>query len=315
MVEQTMRAADGRRSRVTPRSQKTMRIASLVAYRLLTPSLIVASVALGGCAIHDEDGVVAEDSRADLSEPTDLALTDGELVTVLSLPDGAEVRFYAHDDGSFSVAEVGDAKHSTVMQRPEFTEATAFDLFHALAAPEQEVPRGLAAYHEAMLAEAVRTEAIDSARRPQGWLLKTLQATPPPANLLSACDDSIQTFVCDDGGASYPSGPGCFASSTITLAWNDNDQPMRRYRTGFCSTGTVEADITYGYSGPEGCVVFKPLFILRDGLYSNTNWQYWWSGPSGSTPRSYSNRVEYVSGAGFAWGVKQQYHTSSSCDI
>jgi hypothetical protein len=31
--------------------------------------------------------------------------------------------------------------------------------------------------------------------------------------------------------------------------------------------------------------------------------------------RSHANRVEYVSGDGFAWGVKQQYHTSSSCDI
>jgi len=294
-----------------------MRIASLVAYRLLAPSLLVASVALGGCAIPSEDAVVAEDSLADLSAPTDLALPDGELVTVVSLPDGAEVHFYAHDDGSFSVAEMGNAKHSTVMQRPEFTEATAFDLFHALAAPEQEVPRGLAAYHEAMLAEAVETPTLDSTLQPQGWLLKTLQATPPSTSLLSACDESIQTFVCDDGGVNYPGGPGCFASVTGIATWYNNQHPMRRYRTGFCTTGTVEADITYGYSGPidSECVVFKPLFIVRDGLYSNTNWQYWWSGPSGSTPRSYSNRVEYVSGAGFGWGVRQQSHTSSSCDI
>jgi hypothetical protein len=166
-----------------------------------------------------------------------------------------------------------------------------------------------------MLAEAARVPTIDSTRRPQGWLLKALQSTPLPTSFGSACDESIQAFVCDEGGVSYPSGPGCFASVTGTAAWNNNNQPMRRYRTGVCSTGTVEAQITYGYSGPDGCLVFKPLFILRNGLYSNTNWQYWWSGPSGSTPRSYSNRVEYVSGAGFAWGVRQQLHTSSSCDI
>jgi hypothetical protein len=294
-----------------------MRIASLVACRWLAPSLLVASVALGGCAAPYEDGVASEDSRADLSAPADLALPDGELAAVLPLPDGAEVRFYAHDDGSFSVAEVGDAKHSAVMQRPELAEATAFDLFHALAAPEQEVPRRLAAYHEAMLAEGARTltPTIDSPRQPQGWLLQALQAAPQPTSLTSACDDSIQTFVCDQAGVSYPSGPGCFASSTGILAWYDNNQPMRRYRTGFCSTGTVDADITYGYAAPGDCVVFKPLFILRNGLYSDINWQYSWSGPSGSTPRSYSNRVEHVSGAGFGWGVRQQYHTSSSCEI
>jgi len=291
-----------------------MRIVSLVAYRLLATSLVVASVALGGCALPDEDGVVAEDSSADLSAPTALALPDG-VAAVLPLPDGAEVRFYAHDDGSFSVTEVGDAKHSAVMQRPELAEATAFDLFHALAAPEQEVPRNLTAYHEAMLAEATQTTTIDSKVLPQGWLLKALQATPPPDNIVTACDESIQTFVCDDGGASYPSGPGCFASVTGTLAWYDNNQPVRRYRTGFCSTGTVDADITWVYSGPEGCVVFRPLFFVRNGLYSNTNYHYWWSGPSGSTPRSYANHVEHVSGAGFAWGVRELYHTSSSCDI
>ncbi|MFS8072052.1 MAG: hypothetical protein ACMG6S_37255, partial [Byssovorax sp.] len=212
--------------------------------------------------------------------------------------------------------EVGDAKHSAVMQRPEFAGATAFDLFHALAAPEQEVPRDLAAYHETMRAEAAQTTTLDSALLPQGWLLKTLQAAPPPANVLTACDESIQTFVCDDGGTAYPSGPGCFASATGTLAWHDNNQAVRRYRTAFCSTGTVDAAITYGYSGgSDTCVVTRQLFILRNGLYSNTNWQYWWSGPSGSTPRSYDNVVERVSGAGFAWGVREQYHTSSSCDI
>lgn len=292
-----------------------MRIASLIAYRLVAQSLLVASVALGGCATPSEDGGVAEDNGADLSAQTDVALPDTELVAALSLPDGAEVRFYAHEDGSFSVAEVGDAKHRAVMQRPEFTEATAFDLFHALATPEQEVPRGLVAYHEAMLAEATRTPTIDSSLQPQGWLLNELKATPLPQSLLSACDDSIQTFVCDDGGTSYPSGPGCFASATGTLAWYDNDQPMRRYRTGFCTTGTVDADINWHYSAPEDCVVFRPLIGLRYGLYTDINWQYWWSGPSGATPRSHSNRVEYVSGAGFAWGVREQHHTSSSCEI
>jgi len=292
-----------------------MRIASLIAGRLLAPTLLVASVALGGCATPDDDGFAAEDNRADLSAQADLAPPDGELVAALPLPDGAAVRFYAHDDGSFSVSEVGDAKHRPVMQRPEFAEATAFDLFHALAAPEQEVPRSLVAYHEAMLAEATRTPTIDSTLQPQGWLLNELKATPQSQSLLSACDESIQTFVCDDGGASYPSGPGCFASWTGTLAWYDNAQPIRRYRTGFCTTGTVDADITYSYEAPPDCVIFRPLFILRNGLYSDTNWQHAWSGPSGSTPRSYSNRVEYVSGAGFAWGVREQYHTSSSCDI
>ncbi|MDI1434425.1 hypothetical protein [Polyangium sorediatum] len=201
------------------------------------------------------------------------------------------------------------------MQRPEFAEANAFDLFRALAAPEQEIPRRLVAYHEAMRAEATRTPTVDGTLPPQGWLLNELKATPQPQSLLSACDESIQTFVCDDGGASYPSGPGCFASYTGTLSWYDNAQAIRRYRTGFCTTGTVDADITYSYAGPGDCIVFRPLFGLRYGLYSSINWQYWWSGPSGATPRTYSNRVEYVSGDGFAWGVREQYHTSSSCDI
>ncbi|MDI3288373.1 hypothetical protein [Polyangium sp. 15x6] len=289
-------------------------MASLTACRLLASSLLVASVALAGCATPAEDGVLAEDSHADLSA-TDLALPDGELAVVLPLPDGAEVRLYAHDDGSFSVIEEGDANHRAIMQRPEFTDATAFDLFHALAAPEQEVPRALAAYHETMRAEATRAPTIDSTFRPQGWLLQELQATPQSTNLLSACDESIQTFVCDEGGASYPSGPGCFASVTGVLAWNDNEMPMRRYRTGFCTTGTVEADIIYTYAGPDGCEIFEPLFFLRDGLYTNINWHYWWSGPSGATPRAHTNRVEYVSGAGFAWGVREEQHTSSSCSI
>ncbi|MEO5730680.1 MAG: hypothetical protein ABI134_26920 [Byssovorax sp.] len=143
-----------------------MRITSLVGYRLLATSLVVTSVALGGCAVPVEDGVLAEDSRADLSAPTDFELPDG-VATVVHLPDGAEVRFHAHDDGSFSVVEVGDAKHSAVMQRPELAEATAFDLFHALAAPEQEVPRDLAAYHEAMRAEAAQTTTLGSRSRAQ----------------------------------------------------------------------------------------------------------------------------------------------------
>ncbi|AUX20514.1 uncharacterized protein SOCEGT47_009860 [Sorangium cellulosum] len=292
-----------------------MRIASLVTCRLLAPSLIVASFSLGGCAAPHEDGVAAEESEADLSAPTGRALPDGELVTTLPLPDGAEVRLYAHDDGSFSVTEEGDAAHRAVMQRPEFAEATVFDLFHALATPEQEVPRGLAAYHEAMLAEATRTPTIDSSQRPRGWLLEALAAAPRALSAPSACDTSIQTFVCDDGGAAYPDGPGCFASLMGSAAWYHGSADVRRYRTGFCSTGTVDAQITYGYAGPEGCTVFRPLFILRDGLYANTNWHYWWSGPSGSTPRSYANHVEHVAGAGFAWGVREKYHTSSSCTI
>ncbi|MRG90888.1 hypothetical protein [Polyangium spumosum] len=289
-----------------------MQTTFLIAYRWRAASLLVASALLGGCVASSEAG----DVPADLSAPSEVASAEDELAAVLPLPDGAEVRFYAHEDGSFSVVEVGDAKHRTVMKRPEFAEATAFDLFHALAAPEQEAPRGLVAYHEVMRAEATRASSIDSTLLPQGWLLKDLQtAAPQPQSLLSACDESIETFVCDDGGTSYPDGPGCFASATGVLAWYDNNDSMRRYRTGFCTTGTVEADITYSYSGPGDCIVFRPLFILRDGLYSNTNWQYWWSGPSGATPRGYSNRVEYVSGAGFAWGVREKEHTSSSCTI
>lgn len=291
-----------------------MRISSLISCRLLVSSLLVASFALGGCVASDEDGAPAEEKAANLAAPTDVAALDDELMAVLALPDKAEVRFYAHDDGSVSVVEVGDASHNTVLQRPEFAEATAFDVFHALAAPEQKIPAALASYHHAMLAEATRAPTIDSAGLPQGWLLHSLRAAPPTQNL-TACDTSIDTFVCEDGGASYPSGPGCFASYGGTLAWYDNAQPMRRYRTGFCTTGTVDADITYGYSGPGDCVVFRPLFILRNGQYTNINWQYWWSGPSGSTPRGYSNRVEHISGAGFAWGVKEAWHTSSSCDI
>jgi len=304
-------------SRLEPWSSKTMRITSFISYQSLA-TLLIASSALGGCVMPDEDGIIADDSSADVTAATDLAPPEGELVAVLPLPDGAKVRFYAHDDKSVSVIEEGDAKHSALVQRPELAEATAFELFHALAAPELEVPPQLLAHHQAMLADAPRATTPDSARSPQGWLLKTLQAAPPPppiSSAVTACGQSIETFVCDDGGTSYPDGPGCFESYTGTLAWYDNNQPMRRYRTGFCTPGSVEATITYGYSGPDDCIVFRPLFILRNDVYSNINWQYWWSGPTGSTPRGYSNRVEYVSGAGFAWGVKEKYHTSSSCDI
>lgn len=288
-----------------------MQTTFLIAYRWRAASLLVASALLGGCVASSEAGDVA----ADLSAPSEVASIEDELAAVLPLPDGAEVRFYAHEDGSFSVVEVGDAKHRTVMKRPEFAEATAFDLFHALAAPEREVPRSLVTNHEVMRAEATRAPSIDSSLRPQGWLLASLQAAPETQSLLSACDESIDTFVCDEAGSSYPDGPGCFASSTGVLAWYDNSDPMRRYRTGFCTTGTVEADITYSYSGPGDCIVFRPLFILRDGLYTNINWHYNWIGPSGATPRGYSNRVEHVSGAGFGWGVREKEHTSSSCTI
>lgn len=234
-------------------------------------------------------------------------LEESEAFAVKQLPDGAEVRFYAHDDGSISVVEEGTATHVAVTSLPEFAEATARDLFWALAEADETVPDILETYHQRMLAESPELDQHTE----KGWLLRQARLAPKS---VTACANSVQEFVCETYPSSYPDGPGCFTSSG-TLAWYDNAQPMRRYRTGICSPGTVQADVTWGYSGPGDCTVFRILHILRQGEYTNRNWQYWWSGPSGSTPRAYSNRVRHVSGSSFAWGVREKYHTSSSCTI
>lgn len=279
---------------------------------LLTLSFSLGSFSLGtGCALDDlESEVQGPDelpSVALLDEEAEPApmLDDATLIADKKLHDGAHVRFFAHDDGSISVMEEGDAYHSSVTALPDFADATAYDLFWALSDHGEDVPSALLEYHQRILDEG-RALPLERAR---GWLLDA-----PPADSKTACGDSINAFVCG-AGAAYPSGPGCWNNTTGSLAWYDNNQPMRRYRTGFCTPGSVDAQITYGYSGPGNCVVFRPLFILRDGVYNNINWQYWWSGPSGTTPRGYSNSVSHVSGSGFAWGVREAWHTSSSCTI
>lgn len=183
------------------------------------------------------------------------------------------------------------------------------------AGPDDEAPEALLNYHVAMLAEATEEPTIDSSNLPQGWLRAELEEALPPPIAADPCPGLIQNFVCNGAGGSYPGGPGCFGPWGGSLAWYHGDNPRRRYRTGFCTTGTVKATITGSYSGPNNCIVFRPLFIYRNGNYSNYNYNYWWSGPSGATPREYSNRVEYISGAGFSWGVRDKAHTSSSCTI
>lgn len=267
-----------------------------------------------GCALDEDqlDPTTMGPSEIPAAELLDEApaepapmVEDATLIADKKLRDGAHVRFFAHDDGSISIIEEGDAYHSSVLAHPDFAEATAYDLFFAMTEPGEEIPTALHEYHQRMLAD----DLAKPLEQPRGWLLDespTISKTP--------CGDSINAFVCG-AGAAYPSGPGCWNNTTGSLAWYDNSQPMRRYRTGFCSPGTVNAVITYSYSAPSGCVVFRPLFILRNGQYNNTNWQYAWSGPSGTTPRGYSNSVSHVSGSGFAWGVREAWHTSSSCTI
>jgi hypothetical protein len=234
-----------------------------------------------------------------------------DLVATVPLPDGAEIRFYVHEDGSASVIEDGTSDHIAIGTQPELEDANAYEVFYAVSPEGTPVPEELVRHHRAMLADEGIAETPSPL--PQGWALDELVTMPLSSG--GGCAASIQSFVCDQAGSAYPSGPGCWSSWTGTLAWYDNDQPMRRYRTGYCSTGTVEASITGGYAGPGDCVVFRIAFIYQSGVYSNKNWHYWWSGPSGATPRSYDNRVEHISGAGFAWGVREKWHTSSSCKI
>lgn len=114
-----------------------MKFSTHAVVRPLAPGLLFVLLALGGCFAPEDDGIEpdpAQDDPGQLNEaqyespPT----VDEKPVASFELPDGATIRFYAHEDGSASIEEEGDAYHAAVSSRPEFTEATIFDVYHAL---------------------------------------------------------------------------------------------------------------------------------------------------------------------------------------
>lgn len=113
-------------------------------------SRALVSLALASLAACADDGSVTVDERPDVAVT---ATDDAVLIASFELPDAAVVELFAHGDGSITVTEHGDAWHEAVLARSELVEATAYDLFYALAAPEDEAPEALVAYHEKMVAD------------------------------------------------------------------------------------------------------------------------------------------------------------------
>ncbi|MEO1366216.1 MAG: hypothetical protein AAFX50_03490 [Acidobacteriota bacterium] len=244
---------------------------------------------------------------------------DGELVSdaAVSLPfeqitlaNGSVLKFYADRYGAVAVTEEGHSTNQQLLSHHDFDAATPADVYWAVTTGERPVPEVLLENHE-LTAEKHSLEI--GGGRDRGWWLD--RGPQGDALKVDHCISGVNTFVCNTNSSSYPSGPGCFSNSYGTLAWYNNSDEVRRYRTGVCSHGTYDAQITFGYAGPPGCVYFRPLFITHFGQFTSNYFLYAWSGPSGAAPRSYDNYVTYVSGAPFDWGVRYKLHTSGSCSI
>lgn len=275
--------------------------------------LTAAPLALTLTACLDGEPEVPLEEGVD-SQASDQSFEEEPAPVRVQLPDGAFIEFQAHRDGSYSVSEEGDAYHVPVMNRPEFEEGTPLMVYEAVTDADAEIPKSLVIHHEALIADGLAIET--GARRPRGWLLPELDRSLPPL-ASNPCPGNVSSFVCSSSVSSYyPSGPGC-SPYLLDATWNHNGSyRVRRYRTGFCTIGTVDAYIYGGYAGTShpSCWAPRPLIVLRNGRYSNHNYAYWWSGPSGAWPRKFDNHVDRVSGSGFSWGVREKTQ-GSSCKI
>lgn len=280
---------------------------SLLGHFLLSVALtLLSATAIGADEQPLHLGVT---SSAPAASPHQPVQPSDRLIDRVTFSTGTELKFFADSQGGAAVSEEGDADLVPILSHPKLQDASIGEIYWAVTRPDRPVPELLREHHK-LTSENPDFGAGQPGRR--GWLLADLREQSALASFPCAFD--VRQFVCETAGQGYPHGPGCFEDRYGWLAWHTGG-PVRRYRTAVCSTGTYDAYIYYTYSGAIGCVVTRQAFLMRWGRYTNKYYWYWWSGPSGATPRDYSNRVEHVSGAPLDWGVRYQAHTSSSCEI
>jgi len=231
-------------------------------------------------------------------------------------PTGTVLKFYYGKNHSMGLAEEGKPGQIFITHLPELKNASPKEILWSITTPTQAIPKEVSANHRALFLVGEQPRVITTR---QGWLSKQLKSqnthskgglsTKKSKLIVDApgsdpCGSFVQSNTCSQAGTSFPHGPGCWMGHKGWLNWNKSK--VLNYRASACSVGTYKHDVTYkrlaNVSG--ACGYFKVWFPpLRSGNYTNNAWNYIWFGNS-SNRREYTNKSQYISGPGYAWGVK-----------
>lgn len=255
-----------------------------------------------GCSLDDPqkptDAFVGASPAVDDGQ----SAADDALVATLTV-QGAEVQFFAWDDGSAGVLEASDGQLTASLDEM-MAYASVAEVFWALSDDGQAIPDELLRHHVHMAGDW--GTSADPRLGDQGWLAREPARVPA-----SSCTNAtFNSNIC--GSGTYPDGPSCFNNVTGSISWTT--AATSRYRAGVCvQSGSANDYLSYEhYSDASSCNTTCGASHTVWGYSWNTysspltsiylNW--WWVAPSTAARRKWRHSGSNHSGAVYDWGTK-----------
>lgn len=237
---------------------------------------ILSSCLLAACAgdIRDE-----EELSPDAAGPGG-DVPEGEVARPdhsITLPNGNILRFYAWEDGSAGVLEVGLAANLSALAFGDLGDASAAELFWA-ASGGADVPELYLIHHRELAAKGDRQSWSDAtAGRPRGWLRAEIEAVAGGAETEALADCQNATFTANhclpDPGYTTDK---CFLDRTSNVTWISS--LSSRYKAGVCvSEGFIHDKLSYQVTS-SSCDGFQAPVVIWDQAYGPggyATWTWW----------------------------------------